>query len=59
MYIPITGSQQFMDKVGEYNIVYIDPVGAIIISIYILANWWKTGHGTYTHHWIRFLDKSV
>ena len=34
-----------MGKVGEYGVVYIDPIGAIIISIYILVNWWKTGYG--------------
>lgn len=38
------GSQEFMGKVGEYGVVYIDPIGAIIISIYILVNWWKTGY---------------
>lgn len=38
------GSQQFIEKVHEYNVVYIDPIGAIIISIYILVNWWRTGY---------------
>ncbi|KAL4221813.1 hypothetical protein ACF0H5_020067 [Mactra antiquata] len=38
------GSQQFISKVEENGVKYIDPIGAIIISIYILVNWWRTGY---------------
>ena len=41
----LPGSQEFMEKTGKYEVVYIDPIGAILISIYILVNWWRTGHG--------------
>nr|KAG5698976.1 hypothetical protein BaRGS_033489 [Batillaria attramentaria] len=37
------GSREFADKVGEDNVVYIDPAGAIIIGAYILVCWWQTG----------------
>lgn len=36
-----------MDKTEKYEVVYVDPIGAIIISIYILVNWWRTGLGRY------------
>lgn len=39
------GSVAFIQVVEEENMKYIDPVGAILISIYILFNWWKTGYG--------------
>eukprot|EP00794_Sanderia_malayensis_P002468 gene2468-2842_t len=28
---------------GSYVWLYADPIGAILISIYIFYNWWKTG----------------
>ena len=28
-----------------FDLSYIDPVGAIIISFYIVYNWWKVGSG--------------
>ncbi|CAG5136550.1 unnamed protein product [Candidula unifasciata] len=37
------GSQNFMSVTGEYGFAFVDPVGAIIISIYIMFNWWQTG----------------
>ncbi|KAL5015139.1 hypothetical protein ScPMuIL_009409 [Solemya velum] len=38
------GSEDFIKKTGEWNVVYIDAIGAILISLYILVNWWKTGY---------------
>ncbi|XP_064599112.1 uncharacterized protein LOC135465725 [Liolophura sinensis] len=37
------GSVDFINITQEKGVVYIDPVGAILISFYILYNWWKTG----------------
>ncbi|XP_076472575.1 uncharacterized protein LOC143301979 [Babylonia areolata] len=37
------GSQQFAAKTGQENIVFIDPIGAVLIGAYILVSWWKTG----------------
>ncbi|XP_041378282.1 metal tolerance protein 9-like [Gigantopelta aegis] len=37
------GSQQFVSGSGNYNVVFIDPIGAIIIGVYILITWWITG----------------
>ncbi|XP_059141904.1 uncharacterized protein LOC131929627 [Physella acuta] len=37
------GSQQFADRVNTKEVAYIDPGGAIIIALYIIINWWKTG----------------
>ncbi|KAL8578285.1 hypothetical protein ACOMHN_005676 [Nucella lapillus] len=37
------GSEQFVDKTGEENVVFIDPIGAVLIGAYILVSWWKTG----------------
>lgn len=28
---------------GAYGLVYVDPCGAILISIYIIVSWWMTG----------------
>ena len=40
-----SGSQEFVDKTGEENVVYIDPLGAVVIGAYILVSWWQTGVG--------------
>ena len=40
-----SGSQEFVDKTGEQNVVYIDPLGAVVIGAYILVSWWQTGVG--------------
>ncbi|XP_025083819.1 metal tolerance protein 6-like isoform X2 [Pomacea canaliculata] len=37
------GSQQFAEITREENVVFIDPIGAAIIGIYILVGWWQTG----------------
>lgn len=39
------GSQEMQDKTSVYGLVYVDPIGAIIISIYIIISWWLTGWG--------------
>lgn len=41
----MTGSQEFQDKTGLHGFIYADPVGAILIGLYIIFNWWKTGSG--------------
>ena len=38
------GSEQMRGKTGIYGLSYVDPIGAILISIYIAYNWWKTGY---------------
>ena len=40
-----SGSKQFMKDTGLTYMVYIDPVGAILIAIYIAVTWYKTGNG--------------
>ncbi|CAG2200219.1 unnamed protein product [Mytilus edulis] len=40
------GSQELLDKTGEKGLIYVDPIGAIVISIYIIINWWITGYDT-------------
>lgn len=37
------GSKEFAMKMGEENVAYIDPAGAIVIGAYILVSWWKKG----------------
>ncbi|XP_021366579.1 metal tolerance protein 9-like [Mizuhopecten yessoensis] len=38
------GSKEMQNNVpGAYGLVYIDPCGAIVISIYIIISWWITG----------------
>lgn len=39
------GSQELLDKTGITGLVYVDPIGAMLISIYIIFNWWRTGYG--------------
>lgn len=39
------GSLQMFEKTGKTELRYLDPIGAILISIYIMVNWWKTGYG--------------
>lgn len=39
------GSQDMKNRTGVGELVYIDPIGAILISIYIAVNWWRTGYG--------------
>ncbi|KAK3105312.1 hypothetical protein FSP39_022271, partial [Pinctada imbricata] len=38
------GSQDMQNKTGVPALVYLDPVGAILISIYIAINWYMTGY---------------
>ncbi|ESO88767.1 hypothetical protein LOTGIDRAFT_234372 [Lottia gigantea] len=37
------GSKEFVSTTGNINVKFIDPCGAIIIGIYILISWWRTG----------------
>ncbi|BFZ23150.1 hypothetical protein BsWGS_26189 [Bradybaena similaris] len=37
------GSQQFADRVHTKKVAYIDPMGAIIIALYIIISWFQTG----------------
>ncbi|CAL1527823.1 unnamed protein product [Lymnaea stagnalis] len=37
------GSQQFADRVHTKEVAYVDPAGAILIGLYIIISWWKTG----------------
>uniref|UniRef100_A0A0B7ASK2 Uncharacterized protein n=1 Tax=Arion vulgaris TaxID=1028688 RepID=A0A0B7ASK2_9EUPU len=37
------GSKNFMAVTNIYDFAYIDPIGAILISVYIMFNWWQTG----------------
>lgn len=34
-------------KTGVNELVFLDPVGAILISVYIAINWWITGYGMF------------
>lgn len=43
----ITGSTDMLRRTGEYGLVYIDPGGAMVISIYIIVNWILAGRGEY------------
>ena len=38
------GSEQMRTKSGIAWLAYVDPLGAILISIYIAYSWWKTGY---------------
>ncbi|XP_060565759.1 uncharacterized protein LOC132724821 isoform X1 [Ruditapes philippinarum] len=38
------GSKEFISEVDTEDVKYIDPIGAILISVYILVNWWRTGY---------------
>ncbi|KAL3862484.1 hypothetical protein ACJMK2_008445 [Sinanodonta woodiana] len=38
------GSQHFVETTKERGVTFIDPIGAIAISLYILFNWWRTGY---------------
>ncbi|XP_059176091.1 uncharacterized protein LOC131955826 [Physella acuta] len=37
------GSQEFYSNVNMYGFCYLDPVGAMVICLYIIYNWWQTG----------------
>ncbi|KAI8795739.1 metal tolerance protein 11 [Biomphalaria glabrata] len=37
------GSRNFNEIVHKYEFAYLDPIGAILISLYIMYNWSKTG----------------
>ncbi|KAK7496802.1 hypothetical protein BaRGS_00012011 [Batillaria attramentaria] len=37
------GSREFQDEFGIKGFIYVDPAGAILISLYIVFNWWQTG----------------
>ncbi|KAL4221373.1 hypothetical protein ACF0H5_019631 [Mactra antiquata] len=37
------GSQEMQQRVNVGGLVYLDPIGAILISIYIIGNWIITG----------------
>ena len=43
----MTGSQQMQGQVDAPGLVFLDPIGAIAISIYIIVNWCITGWGKY------------
>lgn len=43
------GSTQLLNKTGEYGLVYMDPIGAMIISIYIIFSWCVTGYTQIKH----------
>ena len=34
---------------GIVELAYVDPIGAILISIYIAHSWWNTGHEQIRH----------
>jgi cation diffusion facilitator family transporter len=38
------GSEQMYEKSGVLGLEYVDPIGAILISIYIAYSWWETGY---------------
>ena len=56
----IAGSAEFQEKFHVKGFIYVDPCGAMLISICIMFNWWKTGSGQsaslpssphpFTHH---------
>lgn len=37
------GSAEFFSETAIYGFAYVDPVGAVLISIYIVVVWWHTG----------------
>ncbi|XP_067659363.1 uncharacterized protein [Haliotis asinina] len=37
------GSSELNQLTGISDLSYVDPAGAILISLYIVYNWWKTG----------------
>ncbi|XP_070207634.1 uncharacterized protein [Littorina saxatilis] len=37
------GSMEFQRKFYIHGFIYVDPCGAILISLYIVFNWWQTG----------------
>ncbi|XP_061196691.1 uncharacterized protein LOC133204968 [Saccostrea echinata] len=37
------GSREIQDELGERCLVFLDPIGAIIISLYIAITWYITG----------------
>lgn len=37
------GSSNFRDITDIYDFSYIDPIGAILICLFIIFNWWRTG----------------
>ena len=37
------GSKGFFSETEIYPFAYVDPVGAVVISIYIVVVWWQTG----------------
>lgn len=39
------GSAELQSKTDITELKYIDPAGAIVISIYIIFNWWIAGYG--------------
>ncbi|XP_061196456.1 uncharacterized protein LOC133204733 [Saccostrea echinata] len=39
------GSKSMYDQYKVSELVYLDPIGAILISLYILVGWWSTGYG--------------
>ncbi|XP_060066683.1 uncharacterized protein LOC132546968 [Ylistrum balloti] len=43
------GSQQLLNKTGEYGLVYMDPIGAMLISVYIIISWCITGYTQIKH----------
>lgn len=47
LFSTFVGSREFVAVTNTMDVKYIDPIGAILISIYILVNWWRTGYGKY------------
>lgn len=39
------GSKSMYEQYHVSELVYLDPIGAILISLYILFGWWSTGYG--------------
>ncbi|XP_076452074.1 uncharacterized protein LOC143287721 isoform X2 [Babylonia areolata] len=37
------GSREFQNECDIQGFIFVDPAGAILISLYIVVNWWQTG----------------
>ena len=35
------------EETGVNGLMYLDPIGAILISVYIIVNWAMTGYSKY------------
>lgn len=43
--LSLSGSREIQKEIGEKCLIYVDPIGAIIISLYIAITWYITGRG--------------